>query len=197
MYKLIIFLSNLYTKLISKNFAKFGKNSIIKPILNTCNTQYIEIGDNVNIGSFSWVSVSTDFGGHKTESKRSIRLKIGNNTDIGNNAFIVANNNVEIGNNVITAPYIYISDHIHDFSDITKNLREQPLTQGGHVKIGDNVFLGIKCSIMPNVTIGEHSVVGANAVVTKDVPAYSVVVGNPARIIKKYDFTKKTWVKTE
>lgn len=194
-YRFILHLSRAYTILIKKGFAKFGKDSVIKPLLNTANKHMISIGDNVNIGSFSWVSVSTHFGNGRDESKNAIRLKIGDNVDIGNNAFIVANNNIEIGNNVMMGPYVYISDHIHEFEDIHLTLRQQPLSQHGFVKIGDNVFIGIKASILPNVEIGERAVIGANTVVTKDVPAYSVVVGNPARIIKHFDFKKKKWVK--
>lgn len=195
MYNFFSLFFKIYTFLISRRFYRFGKNSIIKPFLNTNNTKYISIGDNVNIGSFSWVSVSTEYGGWKTESKRKIRLKIGNNTDIGNNAFIVANNNIEIGENVILAPYVYISDHIHEYRDIEKSLHNQPLTQGGYVKVGNNVFIGIKASVLPNVTLGDHCIIGANAVVTEDVPAYSVAVGNPARVIKKYDFKRSRWVR--
>lgn len=193
MYKLFEFIAKIYTFLLKGKFAYFGKGSVIKPFLNANNLNYIFIGDNVNIGSFSWVSVSTDFAGHKAESTNKIRLKIGNNTDVGNNAFIVANNQVEIGEDVIMAPYVYISDHIHSYEDVNKSLHEQPLSQNGYVLIGNNVFLGIKSSILPNVKIGDHSVVGANAVVTKDVPPYCVVVGNPARIIKKYNKLKKQW----
>ncbi|MBA7660121.1 hypothetical protein ES703_68120 [subsurface metagenome] len=149
MYRIFTLISKVYTFLIKRGFYSFGKGSIIKPFLNTSNTKFISIGDNVNIGSFSWVAVNIAFAGHKSNSKRKVRLKIGDNTSIGNNAFIVANNNIEIGSNIIIAPYVYISDHIHEFEDVNKNLHEQPTTTGGHVKIGDNVFIGIKASILP------------------------------------------------
>lgn len=195
-YKIILFLSKIYTKFALFGVGHIGKNVIVKPILNTMNKNKIWFGNNVNVGSFSWISVSTDFGGYKDKSKNKVRLKIGNNVDIGNNAFIIANNNVEIGDNVMMGPYVYISDHIHLYEDIKKDLRHQPLSSEGHVLIGKDVFIGIRASILPNVTIGERAVIGANAVVTKDIPPYSVVVGNPARIVKKYDFKKQKWVKT-
>jgi acetyltransferase-like isoleucine patch superfamily enzyme len=197
MYKLVHFFGTLYTKLLKRKFYHFGKNSIIKPILNSGNEKYISIGDNVNIGTFCRISVSTEFGGIKCKSEKRVRLKIGNNVDIGNNSFISANNDIEIGNNVIMSSYVFISDHDHGFNDFTKPLREQPLSSGGHVKIGDNVFLGIKCSVLKNVTIGKRSIVGANSVVTRNIPAYSIVAGNPAKIVKKYDFEKKSWIKCE
>ncbi len=194
-YKVFYFLGGLYTRLIKGKFYSFGRDSIIKPFLNSANERYISIGKNVNVGSFCRLTVSTEFGGHKVKSRNKIRLKIGNNVDIGNNSFISANNNVEVGNNIIMSSYVFISDHDHGFEDITKNLHEQPLSEGGFVKIGDNVFLGVKCSILKNVTIGEHSVVAANAVVTRNVPPYSIVAGNPAKIVKKYNFEKKSWEK--
>lgn len=197
MNKLFLLLFQLYNNFVKKGFAHFGKNSIIKPFLNCTNKHFIWIGEKVNIGSFCWVAVSTEFNGLKTKSKNKIRLKIDDQTSIGNNAFILANNEIEIGKNVIIAPYVYISDHIHEFEDITKNLKDQPLSENGRTIIEDNVFIGIKASILPNVRIGRHSVIGANAVVTSDVPPYSVVVGNPGRIIKKYDFSKKCWVKVD
>ena len=87
--------------------------------------------------------------------------------------------------------YVFISDHDHGSTDINKNLHEQPLTENGHIEIGDNVFIGVKSSILKNVTIGNRSVVAANAVVIKDVPPFTIVAGNPAKIMKRYDFKKR------
>lgn len=196
-YKLFCWVGKLYTYLLKGKFYNFGKNSIIKPFLNSSNEKYISIGENVNIGSYCRITVSTEFGGIKCKSKNKIRLKIGNNVDIGNNTFISSSNNIEIGNHVIMAPYVFITDHDHGFLDVKKNLHEQPLTENGYVKIGDNVFLGVKSTVLKNVTIGEHSAVAANSVVTKDVHPFCVVAGNPARIIKKYDFTKSRWIKAK
>ena len=197
MYKSFYFLSRIYTFLIKGRFAHFGKHSIIKPFLNTANERYISIGDNVNVGAFCRITVSTEFGGHQVKSDNQIRLEIGDNVSIGNNSFVSANNRIRIGSHVIMSAYVFITDHDHGFQDFSKNLDEQPLSEGGAVVIGDNVFLGTKCSILKNITIGERAVISANAVVTKNVPAYSVVAGNPARIIKQFDFIKNTWVKAE
>jgi len=194
-FPIVLFLSRIYTKLHASKFQYFGKKSIIKPILNTANEQYITIGDQVNIGAFCRITVSTEFGGYKVNSTTKTKIKIGNNVDIGNNTFISANNNIEIGNHVIMSSYVFITDHDHGFEDVNKNLHEQPLTEDGYVKIGDNVFLGVKSTILKNVTIGEHAVVAANSVVTKDVPAFSIVAGNPAHVLKKYDLKTQQWVK--
>ena len=194
-YKYFHSLGKLYTRLIRRKFHDFGKNSIVKPVLNSANEKHISIGENVDIGAFCRLTVATEFGGHKVKSENKIRLKIGNNVSIGNNSFLSANNDIEIGNNVIMSSYVFITDHDHGFDNMEKNLNEQPLSESGYVKIGDNVFLGVKSSVLKNVTIGERSVIAANAVVTKDVPAFSIAVGNPAKIIKKYDFEKKEWIR--
>lgn len=188
-------LLKIYTAFYSGKFYSFGKNSIIKPFLNTSNPKHISIGENVNIGSFCRITVSTEFGGKVCESKNKIRIKIGNNVDVGNNSFISANNFIEIGSHSILSSYVFITDHDHGFENVYKNLHEQPLSDKGKVIIEDNVFLGTKCSILKNIRIGRHSVVGANTVVTKNIPPYSVVVGNPGKIIKRYSFKEKKWIK--
>lgn len=194
-YKHFSALGKLYTKLIKRKFRHLGKNTVIMPVLNSFNEKYISIGDNVDIGAFCRITVATEFGGHRVKSENKVRIEIGNNVSIGNNSFLSANNDIKIGNNVIMSSYVFITDHDHGFADMEKNISQQPLSEGGSVKIGDNVFLGVKSSVLKNVTIGERSVIAANAVVTKDVPTYSVVAGNPARIIKKYDSEKKEWIK--
>lgn len=185
MYQIFLFLSKIYTFFIKNSFQSFGQNSIIKPFLNLSNPQFISIGKDVNIGNSCRITVSTSFGNLKTKSITKTKIKIGNHVDIGNNSFISANNNIQIGNHVIMAPDVFITDHDHGFLDVNKNLHQQPLTEGGFVKIEDNVFLGVKSSILKNVTIGQHSVIGANSVVTKDVPPFCIVAGNPAKIVKK------------
>jgi len=194
-YKIFSRLGKLYAWIIKNKFCHFGKNSIIMPVLNSANEKYISIGSYVDIGAFCRITVATEFGGHKVKSENKTRIKIGDNVSIGNNSFISANNNIEIGDNVIMSAYVFIADHDHGFRDVEKNIGQQPLSEGGNVKIGDNVFLGVKSSILKNVTIGERAVVAADAVVTRDVPAYSMVAGNPAKIIKRYDFEKKEWIK--
>jgi acetyltransferase-like isoleucine patch superfamily enzyme len=185
MYQLFLIISQIYTFFIKSSFQSFGKRSIVKPFLNFSQAKFISIGKNVNIGNSCRITVSNNFGKLKTKSTNKTKIKIGNHVDIGNNTFISANNDIQIGNHVIIAPNVFITDHDHGFSDITKNLHQQPLTENGHVLIGDNVFLGVKSTILKNVTIGQHSVIGANSVVTKNVPPYSIIAGNPAKIIKK------------
>ena len=190
-YSLFFFLSQIYTYITKKQFKKFGHHSVIKPFLNTNNQSYISIGNYVNIGSFCRIAVSTRFGRYRCQSQRKTRIKIGNHVDIGNNTFISANNNVHIANNVIISAYVFITDHDHKNNHPGQSPFHQPLSENGHVIIKDNVLIGTKASILKNVTIGQGATIGANSVVTKDVPPNTVVAGNPAKIIKRYDKNKK------
>jgi putative colanic acid biosynthesis acetyltransferase WcaF len=98
---------------------------------------------------------------------------------IGPNVEIYNKASVTIGNNVVISQDSYLCTASHDISSPTMMLITKPIV------IGDNVWIGAKANILPGVTIGEGAVVGACAVVAKDVPAWSVVIGNPAKVIKK------------
>ena len=95
-----------------------------------------------------------------------------------------------IGNNVLLGSHIFISDHSHgklNKTDIKKVAIERRLYSKGNIIIEDNVWIGEGCVILPNVKIGQNSVIGANTVVTKDVPRNSIVVGNPGRVIRQIE----------
>ncbi len=84
----------------------------------------------------------------------------------------------------------------HNYEKLNTPSCEQGITVTD-VKIGNYCFVGMNAKIFPGVTIGDNVIVGANSIVTHDIPSYSVVVGAPAKIIKKYDFDKKHWIKVE
>lgn len=115
-------------------------------------------------------------------------IEIGNNSCIGDFNHITCVNKIIIGNNLLTGKWVTITDNAHGTTDKEALLSppiERLLSSKGPVIIGNNVWIGDKATILPGVTIGDGAIIGANAVVTKDVPPYSVVAGNPARIIKK------------
>lgn len=153
------------------------------------NPQCLFLGKGVGVGANSFIGPVTVY----REKKYSPRIEIGDGTWVGKNCSIAAINRVEIGKHVLFAGFVHITDHSHGFEDISKPVAPQPLTSKGPVIIEDDCWLGFGCEILSGVHIGKHCVVGARAVVTHDVPAYSVVAGNPARIIKRYDFKKGEW----
>ena len=101
---------------------------------------------------------------------------------------------VTFGNDILLAQNVVMSGLNHDFEDVTRPIVQQGFSVK-EIRIDDGVWIGASAIITAGVHIGKNAVVGAGSVVTKDVPAYSVVVGNPARIVKQYDFELKEWVK--
>ncbi|MFA5393572.1 MAG: DapH/DapD/GlmU-related protein [Candidatus Ratteibacteria bacterium] len=126
-------------------------------------------------------------------------IQFGNNVQINDYVHIGAIDSIRIGNNVLIAGKVFIADHnhgsygyheIHSHPDTPPALRE---LSGKPVIIEDNVWIGECVSILPGVTIGKGSIVGAMSVVTKNIPPYSIAAGSPAKVIKKFDFLKKEW----
>ena len=109
-------------------------------------------------------------------------LEIGNNSGVGINCELYGP--VKIGDNVMMGPevVVYTSGHRHDRTDIP--MVEQGSDETREVTIGNDVWIGRRAMIMPGVTVGDGCVIGAGAVVTKDVPKYSIVGGVPAKVIK-------------
>ena len=117
---------------------------------------------------------------------------IGNNTGIGLSNVIIGP--VKIGDYVMLAQNIVISGLNHGYEDVTVPPRLQ-IVVTKQITIDDNVWIGANCVITAGVTIGKHAVIGAGSVVTKDIPSFCVAVGNPARVIKKYNFETSSWQK--
>ncbi len=113
----------------------------------------------------------------------STRVSLGDFSGIGINAKI--SGKCTIGKCVMMGPNCTIHTTNHKFSDLDKPMMEQGFAPEQEVIIGDDVWIGSNVIILPGVNIGSHSVIGAGSVVTKDVPEYAIVAGNPA-VIKKY-----------
>lgn len=128
-------------------------------------------------------------------------LNIGCNVQINDSVHIGAIEKVVIGDNVLIASRVFISDHNHGCYQVQDDLSspeippaDRPLSSRP-VNIGNNVWLGEQVCILPGVTIGDGAIVGANSVVTRDIPPNSIAAGNPARVIRLFDATTKIWRK--
>ena len=160
-----------------------GKGSTIAQglMLNGSRKQKIILGDNVSIGRYARL-------GNCSEG-----ISIGSNTSIEQFATIIGN--VTIGENNLIASYVSFIGGNHNLNPELSNGYKHAALHVGGVIIGNCCWIGEKAIILSGVTLGDYCVVGAGSVVTKDAPAYSMLVGNPARIIKKYDLVTHKWIK--
>jgi len=172
-----------YYKIILGNLGKrsriFKVNKIEKP-------GNIFIGDRVTLFKHAWLAANP------LTNAKTCKLIIGDGTSIGNYSHIYATSRIEFGENVLLADKVYISDNLHSFENISLPVIQQPIKQLRDVYIGDGSWLGENVCVI-GASIGIGSVIGANSVVTKDIPDYCVAVGAPARVIKTYNFIKKEW----
>jgi len=121
------------------------------------------------------VHADVDFG-------TGINVKIGENSSLNKGAWI--GNDTVIGDEVMMGPEIIVLSGGHQFDDITIPMTHQGATPRRPVIIGDDVWIGTRSIILPGLKIGSHSIVAAGSVVTKDVPEWAIVGGNPAKIIR-------------
>ena len=161
-------------------FKQFGKGSLLAPGTKLYTPKYVSVGDNSSIMSHCIIETCTI-----DENKPN--LEIGNNVSIGEYSHITCANKVTIGDGVLTGRFVLITDNSHgnntkEVAEIAPLARE--INSNGPVCIGANVWIGDKVTILPNVTIGKGCIIAANAVVTKDIPEYSVAAGVPAKVIK-------------
>jgi acetyltransferase-like isoleucine patch superfamily enzyme len=122
-------------------------------------------------------------------------LIIGDGTYVGRFCHFYATSKIEVDKKVLVADKVYIADNLHQFENVNMPVIDQPVKQTPEVIIGDGAWLGENVCVI-GASVGKQSVIGANSVVMKDVPDYCVAVGSPARIIKRYSFEKKEWLKT-
>lgn len=156
----------------------FGKDVIL------LGGKYIEVGDNVTFGKNSVITVWSDILGYTNKGY----IKIGNGCSFGEYAHVTCINGIVIGDGLLTGRWVTITDNSHGDTSYTTLLQrpiDRKVISKGVVIIGRNVWIGDKATILPGITIGEGAVIAANTVVTKDVPAYCVVAGNPAKIVNK------------
>ena len=154
----------------------------------------IEIHDadciSIGLGSRLHHHVTITAWSHHYTGDADAELTIGEGADIGEYTHITARGHMRIGKYLLTGRWVTITDNSHGDTD-KESIMEPPawrrLCSKGDVTIGDNVWIGDKATILPGVTIGDGAIIAANAVVTKDVPAYCLVAGCPAKIIKRLE----------
>lgn len=168
-------------------FNSLGRSAHLYRPFRLDGAENIDIGPGTVFQSGSWLyAVAT--------ASSSVRLSIGNGAVFGYNNHITAVKEVRIGDEVLTANNVYISDNLHGYEDIHTPILRQPVLVRKPVSIGDGSWIGENACII-GASVGRNCVIGANAVVTSDIPDYSVAVGAPAVVIKQYDHASKQWRK--
>lgn len=175
-----IFCRHIITARNRHRFKNFGHKSLLASDITLLSPQYISIGNNTSIMRHCVLETCPN-------AQLQPNLTIGNNVSIGEYSHITCAQKIEIGEGLLTGRFVLITDNGHgkssvDETDIPPILRL--VHSNGPIKIGKNVWIGDKATILPNVTIGDGAVIAANAVVTKDIPAYAIAAGCPAKIVK-------------
>lgn len=171
-------------------FGYCGKGSYLMKPLRVGGGNSVYIGENVTIlpqlRMEAW---------KKDARQKEPCIRIGDGCNIEQNVHITAAQHVYIGKDVSVLGGSVITDIIHPYEKCTQPPAQQEICVKP-VDIGDQTFIGMHAMVMPGVTIGKHCVIGANAVVTENIPDYSVAAGVPAKVIKRYDEKKACWVRT-
>ncbi|MDZ7674484.1 MAG: acyltransferase [Acidimicrobiales bacterium] len=167
-------------------FASFGPYSELgAPTTSIVNPEAIHVGTFVKIGKHAVIEALVP--------ERGIGVRIEDGAYIGHFPRITAVGEVVIGEEAMLSDRVYVSDTGHIYEDATQPIKRQGLRDGRRVEIARGAWLGIGAVVVGNVRIGENAVVGANTVVREDVPDYTVVAGNPAKEVRRYDGERWQW----
>ena len=175
-----LFQQGISTGRYKSRFKKFGRRSLISHDVELVRAYNIEVGENTEFCPY--VVLETNRQGDCDPI-----LRIGDDCQFGEFTHITAINKVIIGNRVLTGRFVLITDNSHGdtkLGSLKIPPRKRELYSKGPVIIEDDVWIGDKATILPNVRIGHNSVIAANSIVTRDVPAFSVVCGTN-KILKK------------
>lgn len=152
---------------------------------------------NIKIGKGFSTGVGCRIEAYPFDNQKIV-LEIGENFKINDRVHIAAHHKITIGNNVLVASGVFITDLSHgnysgDNQDSPESYVDKRAISAKPVQIGNNVWLGEHVIVLPGVEIGDNSIIGAGAVVTKSIPSNAIAAGNPAKVIKCYCFESNVW----
>jgi len=173
-----------YTVLLRSSFRSFDATSRIVPPFRFCGLKGVQIGARVMIHDHCWFQL-----------EKAATLIVKDHAAIGMNATLSVAEYVEIGEYVLTGRNVFISDHNHEYHDISTPISLQGITPASKVTIGSGTWLGHNSVVLPGSSIGRNCVIGANSVVKGFVPDYSVAVGVPARVVKHFSKQAGAWTR--
>lgn len=179
----------LFRLVFARRFKRFGRHTSVIFPAGVDGAHNIALGDDVYIAYKTFLAALPHTG------QTDCLLEIGAGSRIGRFNHFYATRRVVLGTNVLTANNVYISDNLHGYRDPEVPILHQAIVQIGEVEIGEGSWLGHNACVL-GARIGRHCVIGANAVVTHDIPDHCVAVGAPAVIIRRYDPETRAWRRT-
>lgn len=186
-----IYLSKIIGFYYANFFKDCGSSLYIRGRIYLSNPQNISIGKSVTIGPNCRIETVVDYS-----DKRRPILTIGDNCSIEHYVHLYCANELRVGNDCMIASGCMVTDNNHGINPIIGRYSSQQLTTKPTV-LESNVWLGERVCILAGVTIGQNSIIGANSVVTKSIPANCIAVGLPAKVIKKFNFSKNEWERSD
>jgi acetyltransferase-like isoleucine patch superfamily enzyme len=147
-------------------------------VLEALRSGRLELGPHVLFEPQVWITIA-DEG----------RVCIGGGTFLNIGVMVACQESVTIGAHCMFANGCFVTDASHRFDDPEKPVPWQGFTTKGPTRIGDNVWCGANVVVTSGVTIGERSVIGANSVVTQDIPAFSIAAGAPAKVLRRVEYS--------
>lgn len=183
-------------------FATNPKNLTIQLPSRFKNADRIHIGDDVKLGPNSTLSANTEYPGAwlKHPEGRHISQRFEPTLSIGNRVTstgalqVFALERITIEDDAMFATNVFICDGLHGYDNAEEPYKYQGMSRIAPIRIGRGSWIGQNVVIMPGVTVGELCIIGANSVVSKDVPARSIALGVPARVVRRWDANQNSWI---
>ena len=169
-----------YTWLLRTSFKSCGPEVRLHFPVRFGKPESISLGRGCMIYPRAWINAVAAWNGSTYDGE----IRLGDRVRIGYEVQISAARSIVIEDDVTISRGAVIVDHLHDYRRLDISIFDAPLSTPGPIRIGKGSFLGAHCMIGPGVQIGQHSLVSANSVVVNDVPAFSMAVGNPARVVR-------------
>ncbi|WP_147614942.1 acyltransferase [Treponema pectinovorum] len=168
-----------------------GQRCYIDKTAQFIGKECVVLGNNVCIG----MNANININGNREDKIK--RLFIGDNSYIGRNFFVSTGKIVKIGDYFMASPNCSLIGQDHNISNPFFSYLNSKMELTKEIIIEDNVWLGDNVTVVGNVKIGRGSIIGAKSLVNKDIPPFSIAVGNPCKVIKRFDFAAKKWVRAE